>query len=121
MTAEYTVVRHRDGRELEVLRYGPPDAFRLGRFATLGWSGGGPHALGCAALLPERCTAAASLAGVAPFEAEGLDWLGGMGPENVTEFNTAVRSRAELEALLDEWAAGLAAVTGEQIAASFGE
>ncbi|MET7399427.1 alpha/beta fold hydrolase [Dactylosporangium sp. NPDC005572] len=39
------------------------------RFVTLGWSGGGPHALACVALLPDRCAAAATLAGVAPFDA----------------------------------------------------
>src|SRR5205085_740620 len=47
-------------------------------FLTVGWSGGGPRALACAALLPGRCRAAASLAGVAPFGAEGLDWFDGM-------------------------------------------
>ena len=53
------------------------------RFATWGHSGGGPHALACAALLPDRCVAAAALASVAPYAAEGLDWLAGMGDENV--------------------------------------
>jgi len=51
------------------------DALGLERFATWGISGGGPHALACAALCGDRLTAAASLAGVAPWEAEGLDWL----------------------------------------------
>ena len=50
-------------------------------FVTAGWSGGGPHALACAAALPGRCLAAASIAGVAPHAAKGLDWLAGMGPE----------------------------------------
>ena len=65
------------------------DHLGLDRFVMLGWSGGGPHALACAALLPDRCRAAASLAGVAPFDAEGLDFLAGMGPENVEEFGAA--------------------------------
>jgi pimeloyl-ACP methyl ester carboxylesterase len=38
-------------------------------FVTAGWSGGGPHALACAAALPGRCLAAASIAGVAPYPA----------------------------------------------------
>jgi len=42
-------------------------------FVTIGWSGGGPHALACAALLPDRCAAAVSLAGVAPYRVDGLD------------------------------------------------
>jgi pimeloyl-ACP methyl ester carboxylesterase len=59
------------------------DAFGLGRFAVVGRSGGGPHALACAALLPERTTKAAVLAGIAPREAEGLDWLDGMTESNL--------------------------------------
>jgi pimeloyl-ACP methyl ester carboxylesterase len=62
------------------------DALGLERFATWGISGGGPHALACAALCGDRLTAAASLAGIAPYGAEGLDWLGGMGEDNVHEF-----------------------------------
>jgi pimeloyl-ACP methyl ester carboxylesterase len=97
------------------------DAFALDRFVTLGWSGGGPHALACAALLPERCQAAASLAGAAPYDAEGLDFLAGMGEENVDEFTRAARSRADLEELLEPWAAAFATVTGEQVADSLGD
>jgi pimeloyl-ACP methyl ester carboxylesterase len=96
------------------------DELGLDRFVTLGWSGGGPHALACAALLPDRCRAAASLAGVAPFDAEGLDFLAGMGPENVEEFGTAAQSRTALEAFLEGHAAELAAVTGDQVAAALG-
>ena len=63
-------------------------------FVTVGWSGGGPHALACAAALPGRCLAAASIAGVAPYAAKGLDWLAGMGPENVAEFGSSAASPA---------------------------
>jgi pimeloyl-ACP methyl ester carboxylesterase len=56
------------------------------QFVTIGWSGGGPHALACARLLPERCIAAATMAGVAPHDADGLDWLAGMADDNVGEF-----------------------------------
>ena len=56
-------------------------------FATWGHSGGGPHALACAALLPDRCVAAATLASVAPYGVEGLDWLDGMGEGNTEEFD----------------------------------
>ena len=54
------------------------DDLGAGTFVTLGWSGGGPHALACAAALPGRCLAAGSIAGVAPYTADGLDWLGGL-------------------------------------------
>jgi len=53
------------------------DALGLGRFAVLGHSGGGPHALACAALLPARVTAAVSVSAPAPFDADGLDWFAG--------------------------------------------
>ena len=41
-----------------------------------GASGGGPHALACAALLQDRVTAAACLAGIAPLTQE-FDWFDG--------------------------------------------
>ena len=62
------------------------DGLGLDRFATWGISGGGPHALACAALCDERLVATASLAAVAPYEADGLDWLEGMGESNHAEF-----------------------------------
>jgi pimeloyl-ACP methyl ester carboxylesterase len=48
-------------------------ALGLERLATWGLSGGGPHVLACAALLPDLVTAAASLCSLAPYDAEGLD------------------------------------------------
>jgi pimeloyl-ACP methyl ester carboxylesterase len=183
MTADRTTVRMPDGRDLDVLRHGAPDAFPLvfqcgtpnapdefpllfdavdargwqlvaparpgyagssrqegrsvadaagdvaatldafglDRFVTLGWSGGGPHALACAALLPDRCQAAASLAGAAPHDAEGLDFLAGMGEENVAEFSRAARSRADLEAMIEPWGVAMASVTADQVAGMLGD
>jgi pimeloyl-ACP methyl ester carboxylesterase len=69
------------------------------RFLTAGWSGGGPHALACAALLPDRVLAAATIAGVAPYDAAGLEWTAGMGEDNQVEYPLAAR---DPEALL-EW------------------
>ncbi len=65
------------------------DAYELEKFAVVGRSGGGPHALACAALLPERTTKAAVLVGLAPHGAEGLDWFDGMAESNVVEFTAA--------------------------------
>lgn len=56
------------------------DALGLERFAVMGGSGGGPHALACAALLPERVTAAACLASPAPYTT-AIDWFAGMAGE----------------------------------------
>ncbi len=69
----------------------------MDRFATWGHSGGGPHALACAALLPERCVAAATLASVAPYGVEGLDWLEGMGEANVQDFDAVLAGPEALE------------------------
>jgi pimeloyl-ACP methyl ester carboxylesterase len=72
------------------------DALGLERFATWGISGGGPHALACAALCGGRLTAAASLAGVAPWGAEGLDWHAGMGEGNIEEFDLVLAGEEAL-------------------------
>lgn len=71
-------------------------ADRLGirRFAVMGHSGGGPHALACAALLPERVLAAVSVAGLAPFDAQGLDWFAGMGAFGAAALRAGVQGRA---------------------------
>lgn len=79
------------------------DILEADRFATWGHSGGGPHALACAALLPERCVAAATLASPAPYGAEGLDFLAGMGELNVQEIQLSLtRTPEELEAAIRE-------------------
>jgi pimeloyl-ACP methyl ester carboxylesterase len=91
------------------------------RFLTVGWSGGGPHALACAALLPERTIAAATLAGVAPREAPGLDWLEGMGEENLAEFGAAEAGAQELEGFMRDEREGLLAAGGAEIQASLGQ
>jgi pimeloyl-ACP methyl ester carboxylesterase len=93
---------------------------RVDEFVTAGWSGGGPHALACAALLPVRCLAAASIAGVAPSDSPGLDWLAGMGEENVQEFNAAIAGDAELTSFLAEPAAQMRDVSAAAVADGLG-
>jgi pimeloyl-ACP methyl ester carboxylesterase len=97
------------------------DAVGAREFVTLGWSGGGPRALACAALLPERCRAAVVFAGLAPYDAPGLDWTAGMGPENVRDFEAARRGRDVVEPLIAEQVAAMTDVTSADVAASFGE
>lgn len=96
------------------------DHLGAGQFVTMGHSGGGPHALACAALLPDRCLAAASVAGVAPWDAEGLDVLAGMGPENVEEFSLAARGSASLTPFLTPEADQLRSVDGAGVVAALG-
>ena len=66
------------------------DALALDRFSVLGRSGGAPHALACAALLPSRVRRAAALASPAPPDARDLSWFDGMAESNVEEFTLAL-------------------------------
>jgi pimeloyl-ACP methyl ester carboxylesterase len=86
-------------------------------FLTVGWSGGGPHALACAALLPDRVRAAATIAGVAPYDAEGLDWTAGMGEDNQIEYPTAARDPDELLEWMQPHAQAMAKIEADEIGA----
>jgi pimeloyl-ACP methyl ester carboxylesterase len=65
------------------------DTLGLKEFSVIGRSGGGPHALACAALLGDRVMRTAVLVCLAPSNAPGLDWFDGMGEGNTSEFTTA--------------------------------
>ncbi len=65
------------------------DSLGIEKFSVVGRSGGGPHALACAALLGDRVVRTAVLVGLAPSNAPGLDWFDGMGDGNTDEFSTA--------------------------------
>ena len=82
-----------------------------------GWSGGGPHALACAARLPGT-VATLVIAGVAPYGADGIDFMAGMGEDNVIEFSAAVEGEAALRAYLDSTHTQLKDVTVEMIVGS---
>lgn len=97
------------------------DALGAERFYVSGHSGGGPHALVTAALLGQRVIAAATLGGAAPWDAEGLDFLDGMGEENHVEFGAAAAGESELRAYLEAQAHDLAAVSGGQLTEAFGQ
>src|SRR3954471_20626391 len=81
------------------------DALDIDRFCVWGVSGGGPHALATAALLPDRVVAVASLASVAPYEAEGLDWLPRVGGQNIEEFGAVLAGEEQLREALERYSA----------------
>lgn len=73
------------------------DGLGLGVFATMGLSSGGAYALACAALLPDRVTAAVTVASPAPIDAAGLDWFAGMGPAATARMGSGVHGREAVE------------------------
>jgi hypothetical protein len=69
-------------------------------------------------VLPERCRAAAILAGPVPPDAEGIDPLAGMGPENLVEYAAAARGAEALTPFLEQQVAPLRSATDDQIVAA---
>jgi pimeloyl-ACP methyl ester carboxylesterase len=92
------------------------DALGVDEFCVWGVSGGGPHALATAALLPERVRAAGVLASVAPFDAAGLDFYGGMGKQNAEDFRLVVERDDEAHlAMLERERNEMLSSTPEQL------
>ena len=84
------------------------DAIGADEFATIGWSGGGPHGLACAAAMPDRCLAVASVSGFAPFGTADLDFFTGMEESNTEEYSRAIAGGAPHALLLEKQAPELA-------------
>jgi len=97
----------------EVLKH-----FGVKKIVSIGWSGGGPHALADTTLYQN--VAAITLAGVGPFGASDLDFLEGMGQENHVEFGAALKGPAEIEEWMKEFTPPIAVVTGDDIVEAFG-
>ncbi len=94
------------------------DAKNISKFVSIGWSGGGPHAL--ANTFEPRSVGAISLAGVGAFGAADLNFLEGMGPENHDEFGAALKGEAVITQWMNENAVPMKQVTGHDIREAFG-
>lgn len=88
--------RHRGRRVIDAASDVAEIADRLGldQFSIVGRSGGGPHALACAAKLGDRVRSVAVLVGLAPSDAKDLGWYNGMTESNVREFSIAEAGEA---------------------------
>jgi pimeloyl-ACP methyl ester carboxylesterase len=93
------------------------EAIGAERCLVAGWSGGGPHALACAARL-EQAAAVLVIAGVAPYGAADLDWQAGMGQENIDEFGAALQGDDELRTYLGGFREALKDIAAADIVAS---
>jgi pimeloyl-ACP methyl ester carboxylesterase len=97
------------------------DAIGVERFYSTGQSGGGPHSLACAALLADRVWSAATTAGAAPYDGEGLDWKDGMAQENIDEFAAAEAGDEALQEFLEREAEKYGSLSGEDVRAALGD
>lgn len=97
------------------------DVLGYDRFYSVGSSGGAPHSIALAALLPDRVVAAAAIACPAPIDAEGLDWTAGMAKENVAELAAVRGSDNELVAYLNREAQSMLATSQAEIPTSLGD
>jgi pimeloyl-ACP methyl ester carboxylesterase len=97
------------------------DVLGYDRFHSVGASGGGPHSIACAALLPDRVMSAAAIATPAPLDAEGLDWTAGMGSENIAEIAATRGSDDELQVYLEGEAGKVRKASAEDIVAVLGD
>ena len=94
------------------------DALGVRRFVVWGISGGGPHALACAALLPDRVAAVATLASPAPFAAPGLNYFAGMGKSNADDIQLLLQDPGSARAKWKRDREELLAGTGRRLAQS---
>lgn len=94
------------------------DHFGVTQFVAIGWSGGGPHALNMTR--NPRCVAAFTIAGVAEWGNDDLDFLEGMGPENHDEFGAALKGESAITEWMERNGPGLRNVKGDDLIAAFG-
>ena len=106
------------------------------RCVVWGYSGGGPHALACGALIDDLVAAVAVIGSPAPFDAPGLDFLAGRSDEDREDYELFLSDRAEWERrgeqqrdellamnageLAEHWSAGMSAADAAALHGEFG-
>ena len=90
----------------------------INKFVSIGWSGGGPHAINMTR--HPNCVGAITLAGVGEWGNKDLNFLEGMGPENHEEFGAALNGEADIENWMQKNYPGFANVQGSDLIESFG-
>lgn len=78
------------------------DRLDIGAVSVMSHSGGGPYALACAALLPDRVGRAVTISSPASYGGPGFDWFAGMAEAGVTQNQAAVRGREALDSLPED-------------------
>jgi pimeloyl-ACP methyl ester carboxylesterase len=113
------------------------EAVGFDRCAVWGFSGGGPHALACAALLGNLVAAVATIGSPAPFDAPGLDYFAGQSEEAREDIELFLSDRPawehkgegqrdELLALgvdgfREQWSAGVSPADVAELYGGFGD
>jgi pimeloyl-ACP methyl ester carboxylesterase len=77
------------------------EALGIERFVVSGGSGGGPHCLATAALMPDRVIRCLAEVSIAPYPSAGLDWLAGMTQGNIDEFSAAMEGEEPMRAIAE--------------------
>ncbi|CAB4741822.1 MAG: alpha/beta fold hydrolase [Actinobacteria bacterium] len=90
----------------------------INKFVSIGWSGGGPHAINMTR--HPNCLGAITLAGVGEWGNKDLDFLAGMGPENHEEFGAALKGSEEIEKWMLKNYESFKNVQGSDLIESFG-
>jgi pimeloyl-ACP methyl ester carboxylesterase len=106
------------------------------RCVAWGFSGGGPHALACGALLDDLVAAVATIGSPAPFDAPGLDFLAGRSDGDRDDYELFLSDRTEWERhgeqqreellamsageLAEQWSAGTSEADGADLHGEFG-
>ncbi len=97
------------------------EAVGFARCGVLGFSGGGPHALACGALLGSLVAAVATVGSPAPMDAPGLDYFEGMGEGSREDVELFLSDRAAWDRKGEGQRDEILAISAEELQAAWSE